>query len=679
MKIRLCNVYCIVRDPPKVAGKYLSRFLDDVFETKANASASFKDVARDFAREKTRDGGPGVRTEFEFERNEARLAWYREERGQEVCEEIRLRIEKVSVPENRIRFVGGRAKVENWEDVLNKDPRFRDWDAQKWVNAFSVAGTGDEEYSVEELRSCCDWWKFIGLTERDLDVCKFVVGCPWFMDRPECAQINIAPELWPNLLEAHPRFASRCTVWNDFGGSAWASLLVRRPVFSDRCDWNKLSGDNWASLLAERPELAPNCRWERLEGGDWCSLLKRRPEFADKCNWSCLRGRDWCELLAEMPEFEGHLIVERLRDGTAGGCGWLLGFLEKFPQHISDCDLRDLGDWPRFLRSYPQYADQCDFSRFSADGWDKLLPSRPEFIDKVDWSIDWRRQYYGSNVLVDLLEKVPGVYEKCNWQSLRGSVLIDVLAKYPEVSEKCNLGQLSKLDWYNLLLKCHAFGPKCPCWEAFSGVQIGKLLESNIELVEYAGLGEFASGKLTDVLIVAPGLKAVADLGRIDNAVDRMRLCAARPQFREDIQESENWRDAQGFVWKSVSGPIVVVPVSDLIKDFPMYPVDTRKRVENYCVDFYGVRYRGNSYKDHMDWAEARRIVGEIFARQSEIGHRAVAIDGVYVGDEESGVVCNLATIMKQWLEVHETSIRLLYLEYGSKYDHSALEGGALT
>ena len=201
----------------------------------------------------------------------------------------------------------------------------------------------------------------------------------------------------------------------------------------------KASVEDWVELLGEQPRFAKHCDWGKIDGGGWVSLLKKYPRFAKHCNWELLRGRDWCELLVELPKFKTHLIRERLKDGTLAKCGWMVGFLEKFPEYISDCDLNELGeDWARFLMTYPQYAKQCDFSGFCADDWGKLLPVHPEFIDKVNWSITWQKKYYCGCVLIELIDKLPEILSYCKWSELRGDVLVEVLKHFPGAADKCD-------------------------------------------------------------------------------------------------------------------------------------------------------------------------------------------------------------------------------------------------
>jgi hypothetical protein len=92
-------------------------------------------------------------------------------------------------------------------------------------------------YTLEELKLNCDWSKFIGVTYdgdsfEHLDVPKLVVGCPWFMDHPECSQIHLEPKDWVTLLSYHPEFADRCRIWNKFTNEDWDRLIKVRPQLS---------------------------------------------------------------------------------------------------------------------------------------------------------------------------------------------------------------------------------------------------------------------------------------------------------------------------------------------------------------------------------------------------------------------------------------------------------------
>ena len=447
------TVYAIVKEPWKSEEGYLARFRSEVFANKAKAVSALKDIARKIVREQIGDANGA---ELEFEKDEVRIAWGHAAGNGESSETTCLRVERLQVPKGRIEFEDGKASVEDWEYVLTKDLRFRKWDYRDWARNFDIAvvspSNETDSYSIDELRKYCDWWRFVGVAQEQLDMPKLVASCPWFMDRPECSQLRICPGNWALLLSFHPEFSARCESWDAFEGCNWATLLKRQPQFARMCSWDKLDGENWVELLGEQPRFAKHCDWGKIDGGGWVSLLKKYPRFAKHCNWELLRGRDWCELLVELPKFKTHLIRERLKDGTLTKCGWMVGFLEKFPEYISDCDLNELGeDWARFLMTYPQYAKQCDFSGFCADDWGKLLPVHPEFIDKVNWSITWQKKYYCGCVLIELIDKLPEILSYCKWSELRGDVLVEVLKHFPGAADKCDWERLAEADWYNLL------------------------------------------------------------------------------------------------------------------------------------------------------------------------------------------------------------------------------------
>ena len=185
------------------------RFTNEVYKKESDArSALIKEVSLEVARNGIIGQDFLGRDDFdvEFRNNIAKIVWKRmgSEYGQ--GDGICLRIEKIEVPA-RHKVDGDRVKVAHMRDFLNKDPRFSFWDCHEWIREFFAAmgaylQGGEYQYSLEELNKSCDWWKFIGVTAEQLDMPKLVVGCPWFVDHPECAQIHLEPHAWAAYLSA---------------------------------------------------------------------------------------------------------------------------------------------------------------------------------------------------------------------------------------------------------------------------------------------------------------------------------------------------------------------------------------------------------------------------------------------------------------------------------------------
>ncbi len=598
----MMTIYAIARDP---AGSYLDRFEPVVFKKKVDALDQLEEIARNIANDRAE---PDRRFELESRRNVVLIVW-QHGCGNEVESEVCIvRVEKILVPRGRLEFSDGQACVEDWAALMNKDPRFRDWDYDRWARAFGEAAPDHpgSEHSAEELEACCDWWKFIGVTDGQLDMPKFVAGCPWFMDHPECSQIRMHPDLWSLLLKLHPEFADRCESWDVFDGYGWRDLLTMHPEFAGKCDdcngWSKLGGYEWGDLLATHPEFMEKCDacngWSKLDIQDWSNLLASHPEFAEKCDdciaWNKLDGQGWRMLLTARPEFA---------------------------EKCDDCD---------------------GWSKLDGYDWRMLLGDRPEFAEKCD---------------------------DCNaWHKLDGQDWMWLLIDHSDFARKCDAyngwEKMGSQDWKGLLLKSPEYGDKCPCWSAFSVAELAELVESHRELANYTRINELSSEQITDMLIIAPTLEDLFDLNRIDNDIDRMRLGVAHSEFREKLPGSDKWSDARGYVWKGKSGPLVVVPSG-------CHPTWPREEGE------YRAKRIGQAFgpcDDWMKYEEAQKVINEIFGWLSH-GHKVIAVDGVYVDDEDMGKARTFAFLMKQWLENHETSLKILYLEYGSYYDADVLRG----
>ena len=221
-------VYAIVQDTrvginesrrPYNWQEYPSLFRNEVFKKESDAiSALIKEVSVEVSNNIAMYDDFNV----EFCKNIARIVWNHKGLG---CnggdaEVTCLRIEKIPVPA-RYKFVGDKVCVNDMEDFLNMDKRFRFWDCHEWIRQFFYAmgaylHGGESQYTLEELKSNCDWWKFIGVTADQLDMPKLVVGCPWFVDRPECAHIHLEPHVWAAYLR-------------DLSDKDWEKLITIRP------------------------------------------------------------------------------------------------------------------------------------------------------------------------------------------------------------------------------------------------------------------------------------------------------------------------------------------------------------------------------------------------------------------------------------------------------------------
>ena len=222
-------VYGIVQDPwiginefrrPYDWQEYPSLFKKEVFKKESDAiSALIKEVSLEVARKRiTKCDDFNV----EFNNNTAKIVWNNKSSGCTGDEAAAtcLHLEKISVPA-RYKFVGDKARVDDMGDFLNMDKRFCSWDCSDWIKQFFYAmGAylygGESQYTREELKSNCDWWKFIGVPADQLDKPKLVVGCPWFVDHPECAHIHLESNDWVENLR-------------DLSEGAWDRLIKIRP------------------------------------------------------------------------------------------------------------------------------------------------------------------------------------------------------------------------------------------------------------------------------------------------------------------------------------------------------------------------------------------------------------------------------------------------------------------
>lgn len=305
MHIKTIVVYAIAKEPVTNAASYPYRFLPRVYMRKIDAVAALPELAREFMRK-----FPRVDDEWEnpialILRDECDIEYQSRWQPDNSIKKRTLTIEKLTVVDGRVAFNDGvKADVDDWEEVLVKDPKFKGWNAQDWIDRlYDASVNGPTEYSFQDLLERCDWWKFLGVSGENVNNRQgFVISCPWLVDHVECSGIKILSCEWLTILERHPRVAKKCKVWDEFDGGSWSELLVKKPQFASRCDWKKLQGNDWVTLLLDRPSFSVRCDWSLLSGDDWTRLLKERPEFVEFCNPLKLSNAQWTEVFQYQPQ-----------------------------------------------------------------------------------------------------------------------------------------------------------------------------------------------------------------------------------------------------------------------------------------------------------------------------------------------------------------------------------------
>ena len=298
-------VYAIAKEPTTHVASYPYRFLPRVYKRKIDAVAALPELAREFMRK-----FPRVDDEWEnpialIRGDKCDVKYQSRRQSDNSIKKKTLAIEKLTVVDGRIAFNDGvKADVDDWVEVLVKDPKFKEWDAQNWIDRLHDASeNGSTEHSFGDLLERCDWWKFLGVSEKDVyNRNGFVLSCPWLVDHAECSGFKILLCEWLTILERHPRFAMKCKFWDEFDGDNWSELLVNKPQFASRCDWKKLQGNNWVTLLLDRPRFSVRCNWNLLSCDDWTRLLKERPEFVEFCNPLQLSNEQWTEVFQYQPQ-----------------------------------------------------------------------------------------------------------------------------------------------------------------------------------------------------------------------------------------------------------------------------------------------------------------------------------------------------------------------------------------
>ena len=608
-------------------------YLPWAFKTAKSAKRAVEEVAeyivpRDWDRYKVLISD-GVATITRLERPGFEAHTLTQAHTEQEMEVIKLQVEQITVPRNRMIPTLNVPPVWDWKAVRTKNWNMRTLSVAEWLeklNPRNFQGAGeDQSAESDRFARLCDWWKF-DLTRLEswrwpfvlrhhpdfAEHCQcwgewddtmwcvllrrqpqFAGRCPWFDEMPA--------DLWSFLLRKQPQFSKKFNRWDEICSHAWVKLLKDQPRFASHCDWGKLYGYDWVALLKDRPEFASHCDWEKLDGTDWAALLKDRPEFASQCDWEKLDGNNWVGLISVRSEFASNCVWEKL-----------YGF-----------------NWADLLKDHAEFSSHCNWGKLSGRDWVTLLISRQEFADR------------------------------CVWAELSGDDWESLLMHDPAYISHCDIGKLELASLYRLLMTHPELVKHIRVWEQFSEMQRMRLLKKSAlfcECVDWEGL---SFEKKIDYLLLRPEFQDKMNWSEVTDERDWFRLLSVFPKYQK-YAPGRKGAKTRSYVWIGRCGPIVVIPVDKWVKDFTEYPVDARE-----CAGRYEV----------MSYDKAEAIVAKIFSTQVSVAHSAVAIEGVWVESQDHEGSEKFATIMINWLMNNVNSIKILYLEYGSYYGDSVLEG----
>lgn len=203
--------------------------------------------------------------------------------------------------------------------------------------------------------------------------------------------------------------------------------------------FRKLSPSERIHFMQFQKELVTKENCVGFTPNDWSRLTFRYPECLD---WWCNPGvkpRGYCAALlyAEHPELVDNEVMKT--------------FLPS--------------DWAHLLERQPQFADACDFSKFTVDEWSRLVGTRNEFLEKccVDnfKGRDRKKIVLAAPILADktdfdgfspyewtcVLKKCPELGDYCTWKDLAVECRVRILSRLPDFADKMYVEDFSGSDW----------------------------------------------------------------------------------------------------------------------------------------------------------------------------------------------------------------------------------------
>ena len=172
-----------------------------------------------------------------------------------------------------------------------------------------------------------------------------------------------------------------------------------------------------------------------------------------------------------------------------------------------------VGSTLALLERQPQFADACDFSKFTADEWSDLLWRRSEFIEKCCIS-----DYTGKDRKKIVLA-APVLADKTDFDGFSPYEWTCVLRKYPELGNYYN--------WKELSVECRV-----------------RILSRLPDFADRMYVEDFTGSDWEEVVSSQPGLERICDFSKLSGS-DWVSLVQCRPEFAQRC----DWNSLNGDDW----------------------------------------------------------------------------------------------------------------------------------
>jgi len=284
-----------------------------------------------------------------------------------------------------------------------------------------------------------------------------------FLDRIGNALSVFPPSRWAKqFLRFCPQLFTRAPV-SRFKGDDWSWLFLYHPELAADVDWSKTPVFRFFNLLFLSPSVAKyvNVPWGSFWGSMWAILLRSCPQFAPRCDWNKLKGADWAFLLARkpVPEFWRHCNWSGLNPDD-----WFY-LLKRHPDFSRFCNcLGGLSNSQKaeLLEKLPGLADRIDWDELTVDEWIKILVSVPDRapVERCPWfELD-------ADNWASLLKSRPEFFVNCKHpERLSTAQKAGLLGVIPELAEWIDWEILAPADWLAVVAARPDCADRCP-WDS---------------------------------------------------------------------------------------------------------------------------------------------------------------------------------------------------------------------
>ena len=303
--------------------------------------------------------------------------------------------------------------------------------------------------------------------------------------------------------------------WKDFNSANWLKILVKHPIFWDKCNiQDQFTVKDWVELIIAYPPFINDKEviydftsedWERIVNihkelwtysPDACvqDCIKKTPRdlMSEYSSLNYFRKEHWFKLLKARPQYIHDYLAFYVIDGRFSSSDWdeLIKIQPKLKKYSPKNVVKEMiknpqipefydissefteEEWSILLKKHPQFINICpSFLAFNSRFWVDILVVQPSLAKNCRlWSKEpdkyWQQRghldfeqniEFSINELEQIMKAQPTLWIYSH------TISVEKIIEDSTTSGKCVCwGSFTTEDWFKLLMVRPEFHDKCP-------------------------------------------------------------------------------------------------------------------------------------------------------------------------------------------------------------------------